>query len=90
MQRYNANRSTTTTFYFIYAHIFYLNLALNSAAPRCCLMAAFDFQQIMSEKKTDEGHFKQMSKPPDKSAYWKTNLFIIQNICCGYSKESSE
>ena len=41
-------------------------------------MSAFDFQQIMSEKKkkTDEGHFKQMSKPPDKSVYWKTIFFI--------------
>ena len=32
-----------------------------------------------------------LDRPPDKSAYWKTILFIllIQNICYGYSKEPS-
>ena len=29
--------------------------------------------------------------PPDQSAYWKIiSLFLIQNICCGYSKEPSQ
>ena len=31
----------------------------------------------------------QIFRPPDKSAYWKTILFLIQNICCGYSKDGS-
>ena len=30
------------------------------------------------------------NRPPDKSEYWKTiSLFLIQNICCWYSKEQS-
>ena len=30
-------------------------------------------------------------RPPDKSAYCNFfSLFLIQNICCGYSKEQSQ
>ena len=30
-------------------------------------------------------------RPPDKSAYWEIfSVFLIQNICCGYSKEQSQ
>ena len=32
-----------------------------------------------------------LEKPPDKRAYWNTIFFffLIQNICCGKSKEPS-
>ena len=31
------------------------------------------------------------TRPPDKSVYWKIIfLFLIQTICCGYSKELSQ
>ena len=31
------------------------------------------------------------SRPPDKSSYWKLfSIFLIQNICCWYSKEQSQ
>ena len=30
-----------------------------------------------------------LDRPPDKSAYWKTIFFLIQNICCGNLKEPS-
>ena len=28
----------------------------------------------------------QVSRPPDKSVYWKVSLFLMQNICCGTQK----
>ena len=36
--------------------------------------------------------FVRQSRPPDKSAYWKSifSLFLIQDICIGFSKEPSQ
>ena len=35
-------------------------------------------------------YIRQVHRPPDKRVYWKFFLFLIQNICCGYSKELSQ